>query len=371
MGRERRALTIKLSTGELTVKTGEELLSLTGFGSRPNKRRGFVFVSKVLGKHIAVRPSVAEGAATLLAALIKREIDCKPVVVIGFAETATGLGNCLYEKLDIEDSFYIHTTRYRFSSNMLLQFIEEHCHAPSHYLYDVKDASLKDILHAARTVVLIDDEITTGNTIRNIVLKLKDALPEVKSYIAASYLNWMTETVDGIRFVSLLNGEVEFNKGPTTFTDSFTSECLHSSEMDSVIPYNFGRFGIRKVGINGKALVDINGLRGGKRVLVLGTGEFMYVPFLLAKWLEQNDVNVYFQATTRSPLNVDGDIKSAIRFKDNYHEDIDNFLYNVTHSLYDVILICYETPVIPDSHRLKDILTGYAADVKEIFMLPP
>ncbi|MBF0317836.1 MAG: phosphoribosyltransferase family protein [Nitrospirae bacterium] len=371
MGGERRpvTLTIKLTTGELTVKANDELTGLIGFGSRANEKRGFVFVSKVLGKHVAVVPSVMEAAAASLAGLVEMEIvSSEPVVVIGFAETATGLGNCIHEQLKTERSFYIHTTRYRLSSPMMLQFSEEHCHAPSHYLYDVKDADLMTILHTAKTVILIDDEITTGGTIRNIVLRLRETLPHVKRYVAASYLNWMSEPVDDITFVSLVHGEVHFKKGRVSGANSFTSVCRHDGHMDDVLPYNFGRFGVRKTALDFSAVLDPEQLATGKRVLVLGTGEFMYVPFLFAGWLEQNGVDVYYQSTTRSPLNVDGDIKSAIRFKDNYGEDIDNFLYNVTPAMYDVILICYETPVVADNHDLPYILCGYAAEVREVFL---
>ncbi|KJU83232.1 Uncharacterized conserved protein UCP020967 [Candidatus Magnetobacterium bavaricum] len=379
MGGERRPLmhninflAIKLATGELTVKANDKMPGLTGFGSRVNEKRGFVFVSKVLGKHVAVVPSAMEAAAASLTALIGREVvSSEPVVVIGFAETATGLGNCIYEQLKIERSFYIHTTRYRLSSPMMLQFSEEHCHAPSHYLYDVQEADLTTILRTATTIVLIDDEITTGNTIRNIVLRLRETLPHVKRYIAASYLNWMTESViDDITFVSLAGGEVYFKKGGVSVASSFTSVCRHDACMDDVIPYNFGRLGVRKMVIDFSTVLDPGQLAAGTRVLVLGSGEFMYVPFLLARWLEQRGVDVCYQSTTRSPLNVDGDIKSAIRFKDNYGEDIDNFLYNVTPAMYDVILICYETPVVAGNHTLKDILRGYAAEVREIFLKP-
>ncbi|MBF0339245.1 MAG: phosphoribosyltransferase family protein, partial [Nitrospirae bacterium] len=363
--------TIKLTTGELTVKADNELLRLAGFGSRANEKRGFVFVSKVLGKHVAVVPSAMDAVATTLANLARAEIaPSGPVVVIGFAETATGLGNCIYERLETAQSFYIHTTRYKLSSPMLLEFSEEHCHAPSHYLYAVRDEALKNILRTAETVVLVDDEITTGNTIRNIVLRLRETLPRVKRYVVASYLNWMREPINGITFVSLISGEVHFRKGNVSVAHDFTSVCRHDGYMDAVVPHNFGRFGVRRMTIDGGAVIAPVQWAAGARVLVLGTGEFMYVPFLLARWLEQSGVDVYYQSTTRSPLNVDGDIKSAIRFKDNYGEDIDNFLYNVTPGMYDVILICYETPTIADNHALSDILRGYAPEVREVFITP-
>ncbi|MBN2826244.1 MAG: TRSP domain-containing protein, partial [Campylobacterales bacterium] len=105
-----------------------------------------------------------------------------------------------------------------------------------------------------------------------------------------------------------------------------------------------------------------------KRVLVLGTAEFMYPPYLFALSLEQYGIDVYFQATTRSPANVDGDIESRLEFKDNYFENIDNFLYNVDDKNYDKIFICYETTQKPKNFKLKEILNRHGfEDVEEIY----
>ncbi len=93
----------------------------------------------------------------------------------------------------------------------------------------------------------------------------------------------------------------------------------------------------------------------------------MYPPYLLAKYLEENGIESYFQATTRSPVNIDGAITSKLSFKDNYFEEIDNFLYNVIDREYDKVLICYETIQVPQSCDLKDKLTTFF-DVEEIFM---
>ncbi len=63
---------------------------LCGFASRRSTRRGFVFVSKVLGKHWPVRPSVFADCCQRLVA--RMPTFQGPVVIVGMAETATGLG---------------------------------------------------------------------------------------------------------------------------------------------------------------------------------------------------------------------------------------------------------------------------------------
>ncbi|MDQ7085461.1 MAG: TRSP domain-containing protein [Sulfurovum sp.] len=94
----------------------------------------------------------------------------------------------------------------------------------------------------------------------------------------------------------------------------------------------------------------------------------MYPPYLLAKYLEENGIESYFQATTRSPVNIDGAISSKLSFKDNYFEEIDNFLYNVVDRDYDKILLCYETTKVPESCNLKEQLLEVFGDVEEVFM---
>jgi len=101
--------------------------------------------------------------------------------------------------------------------------------------------------------------------------------------------------------------------------------------------------------------------------LIVGTGEFMYPPYLLAKYLEDKGVEIYFQATTRSPINIDGIIDSKISFKDNYFEDIDNFLYNLIDLGYEKIVLCYETQTLPNNFMLKSILENEGFSVEEIY----
>jgi hypothetical protein len=81
-----------------------------------------------------------------------------------------------------------------------------------------------------------------------------------------------------------------------------------------------------------------------QRLLVLGTGEFAYPPFLLAEELERHGLDVRYQSTTRSPIIEGGAIGCSLAFADNYGDGIPNFLYNARREDYDRILVCHETP---------------------------
>ncbi len=357
-------MNIALKTGTLEIDQSQELDNLVDFGSRINKKRGFLFVSKVLGKHLPTKPFLMKKTYKELASLIPH--SDKPTLFIGFAETATALGQGVFEEANLKNSFYIHSTRFQTSQDIFFSFYEEHCHAPSHIFYEPKNERLKKRLQEIRRVVLIDDEVSTGNTANNLVKQLQKVLPKVENYHLLTILNWTEKQYESFTYLSLYNGSFEFRAKEMNFETAVVSEPEEIKNLDEIIPYNFARYGVEKLDLNFEHFVDFKILKD-KKVLVLGTAEFMYPPYLLAKYLEENGIESYFQATTRSPVNIDGAITSKLSFKDNYFEEIDNFLYNVIDREYDKVLICYETTILPNSFDLKLQLEKYF-DVDEVFM---
>ncbi|MDB5868119.1 MAG: hypothetical protein JWP96_451, partial [Polaromonas sp.] len=90
---------IVLPTGllELKVDAGPFCLDdMIGFAARANARRGFLFLSKVLGKHWPVTPCLMHDIHTELAAQVAPDLP-GPVVFIAMAETAIGLGQGVFE----------------------------------------------------------------------------------------------------------------------------------------------------------------------------------------------------------------------------------------------------------------------------------
>jgi len=341
---------IKLNTGTLTIEDNTSLDKLLSFSSRINKKRGFFFVSKVLGKHIPTTPSLMESTYKALAKLIPKSDE--KTLFVGFAEAATALGQGVFEALNHENSFYMHSSRFKTSHEVLLSFKEEHSHAPSHIFYAPQDPKLQEMLSKITRIVLIDDEVTTGNTANNLIESFKEVLPKVKTYTLITILDWSSKKYDNFDIYSLYKGKFRFEKNAKEFSSDIKSEALDIPSIEKIIPYNFARYGIQKLEIDVKKYVNLETLKS-KKVLVLGTAEFMYAPYLLAKYLEDNGIETYFQATTRSPINIDGSITSKLSFKDNYFENIDNFLYNVMDRDYDKIIVCYESISLPKDFDLK------------------
>lgn len=344
---------IALPTGhlEVTLTQGEaELDTLLGFAARANAKRGFLFLSKVLGKHWPVKPSVMQSVHARMAANVPASSG--PVVFIAMAETAIGLGQGVFEAWlrahPGRDALFIHTSRYRVGTTPIIEFEEAHSHAPRQFLHMPQDAAQRALLESAGTLVLVDDEASTGNTFLNLSNACRRINPHLAQVHLSTIINFMgaaaTEQLTQrfglpVTLGALVAGEYSFAPGESVATP--LPAQLFDAQADRGASTVFGRLGVtRPLAIPEASLGDI---APGARVLVLGTGEFMHAPALLAATLEQRGVDVVVQSTTRSPVLVWGAVASALAFPDNYGEGVGNFLYNVTPGQYDHVLICHET----------------------------
>lgn len=349
------SISVNLPAGQLLLNVNQTdfpLDELCGFASRQNPKRGFLFVSKVLGKHYPVKPSKMKETYKILSEKVSLCTPNEPTLFLGFAETATGLSAGVFEewkKNNHQNSLYIHTTRYEFDNKVLFRFQEEHSHATGHIVYEPKgDFDLSNY----KTLVLIDDEMTTGKTAMNFIeqfIQLNKC--KINKIVVVCLKNWMSDEAKlnlknkinscEVEFVSLLNGSYEFVKDESYICAAMPNVEATNLQKDEIILDNYGRFGMEEV-----PKLDFSHLlekSQGKKTLVLGTGEFSYLPYKLAEYLEQNGIEVSYQSTTRSPILVGNIINHKIEFLDNYNDNIANFVYNVAPGQYDKIFICYET----------------------------
>ena len=183
---------IVLPTGLLDVSVAHAdwpLDMLCGFAARDNPKRGFLVVSKVLGRHIGARPDLMRQAARDLAAKLPHDLP-GPVLVVGLAETAICLGQTVHEEWRAltgrDDLFFIHSTRQRFDEPLLCRFEEPHSHASAHLIYAPQLPSFD----APRSLVLVDDEISTGTTLANLGEVLIGCWPQVEAIALATLTNW-------------------------------------------------------------------------------------------------------------------------------------------------------------------------------------
>lgn len=86
-----------------------------------NKKRSYLVVNRLQGKHIPVSPKEAFQMFGELAELINKSYPTEKLLLIGFAETATAIGAALAGELDC---YYIQTTRENIENVDYLYFSE-------------------------------------------------------------------------------------------------------------------------------------------------------------------------------------------------------------------------------------------------------
>lgn len=334
---------IPLPGGTLHLDVARSLMpldQLCAFAVRRNARRSFLIVSKLLGRHLPVRPSAMRAAARALAGLIPADLPA-PVLVIGLAETAVCLGQSVHEELvrNGREAAFVHSTRQQGDHPLLCRFDEPHSHAASHLIY----RPLGVDLGAIRSLVLVDDEVSTGTTLANLALALVAELPGVERVAVASLTDWsggsdwLARLSRPARSLSLLAGSLRWQPGPAP---AEVEPALPAAHAFGIMPEaDFGRLGATAF-----ALPDPPDLAAGTMLRIVGTGEFTYPPFLLAERLEQAGHDVVVQAASRSPVRIGGPIASALRFRDNYRAGVANYLYNAGAGDGRRTIICHETP---------------------------
>jgi hypothetical protein len=411
--------------------------------SRYNPRRGYIFVSKVLGKHWPVRPVTMDRVHGSLARKLSELGLERPVVMIAMAETAVGLGRGIFDRLaeltSPDGLLFLQTTRHVTGGPALLTTDEPHCHARDHTVHvPAGDPEKARILAGARTLVLVDDEITTGETLKGLARAFvtRDGAPSwtagsgvasgqaganggaganvsgsanggggapvsggadggagapvsgganggagapvsaganggggvpgpcgtpgVGRVVMCSIASFLTqEAMDAmssgvpvpVSHVSLLKGTFTFAKtgeAPAPPSGPFRSQGT-GEPLPGTVPLERGRLGL----LPGEGLPDVAAALGalalppGVPVRVIGTGEFLHEPYLLARALEAEGRDVCFQSTTRTPIAPGGGIACSWRFADNYGEGLDNFLYNAPASFPGETVVCRETAASP------------------------
>src|SRR5436190_24253628 len=79
----------------VSLSGGDKLTDLLGLALRRNPKRAHLLVSNVLGKHVPQSPSVVYGYGFALGRRVRELLGAEAAraVVLGYAETATGLGH--------------------------------------------------------------------------------------------------------------------------------------------------------------------------------------------------------------------------------------------------------------------------------------
>ncbi|WP_319783556.1 phosphoribosyltransferase domain-containing protein [Oceanisphaera sp. IT1-181] len=345
----------QLTTGRLSVTPQPArwtCADLFNIAERRNPKRAFLFVSKVLGRHMPVSPGTMRAVYRDLAEQIPDDLP-GPVLFVGMAETAVGLAAGVHQEYRTRrtDTCLLTSTRHPVEGDLWCEFKEEHSHATDHLIYWPADAALRQQVAQAASLVLVDDEATTGNTFVNLLTALRqagqDGLPNLQQVCAVTLTDWSGDALASrtelpVQSINLLAGQWSWQADadatlPTMPMVNVTERgAAKLSERQ-----DWGRLGVADSPVMlGR---DITATQG-ERILVLGSGEFVWQPFLLAERLAQAGATVHYSSTTRSPISVGHAIETALSFTDNYGLGIPNYTYNIFPERYDRIILCSETP---------------------------
>jgi hypothetical protein len=171
-------------------------------------------------------------------------------------------------------------------------------------------------------------------------------LPKCERIVVATLTDWSgsAEWLDRMPHpatcVSLLRGTLEWKPEGAPAAGGFEAAAGALGTLPGAGP--FGRLGVTEPAPF--RLPDPHDLPPRGAVRIVGTGEFIYPPFLLAERLERAGHDVVVQATTRSPVHLGGAIRHSLAFGDNYGSGIGNFLYNADPAEERLSLVCHETP---------------------------
>lgn len=373
-----------LSTGILTleIEGNDSLFSddLYLIAERENPKRAFLFVSTLLGRHIPVSPSLHRKALNELADRAIPHLGSGSVLVMSYAETAVGLGLGVYDALcrncpDISIGF-LPTTR--FSPDDVIPWInarEEHSHAVEHMILPPREGVLP--VTEDTTLVLVDDETTTGNTFQGLVQELRQAGLTFNQVVLVTLTDWSDhQSVLAVSAVlpnakvsnvSLLSGRYTWLPALGTTPHPLPPGCL------AVCPFWRPRldtsFGVPRSGLNRQDFardklawcryvsVEILPLLAPvARVLVIGTGEHVWYPFLAAELISKQGHETRFISTTRSPVLPGSVIQNQISFPDHYGLGITMYLNNVDPDNWDEIILFTETDLAGIPEALRSVL---------------
>ncbi|MEU3836312.1 phosphoribosyltransferase [Streptomyces microflavus] len=405
-----------------------DLPELLGLALRRNPKRAHLLVSNVLGKHVPQKPSVVYAAGYGLGERVRAllgEDQTRRAVVLGYAETATGLGHAVADGL--RDAPYLHSTRRPVAGVAQAGGFEEaHSHATSHLLLPENPGLLAGggTGSYASVLVLVDDEFSTGNTVLNTIRALHESHPRERYVIVA--LVDMRSAGDRDRltaFAAEIGARVDLvtrSSGTVTLPEGVLERgqaLVAAQEAEQATPAGEPAeraAPVTRLGLGWPGGVPDGGRHGftpahraaleaalpgmaeriaaaldddprqshdgsPRRVLVLGFEELMYAPLRLGTALEAAlgaDTEVRYSTTTRSPVLAVDDPGYAIRtrlvFPAHDHPADgpgDRYAYNVAGAGFDaVVAVVDSTADTPELHAPDGLLARLAAHTGQVLL---
>lgn len=315
-----------------------------------NTKRNYLVLNALQCKHLPSSPNEALHMFDMLAESLPSFYSLEKILCVGFAETATAIG---FEIARYYSWDYIHTTRENEDCEFY-QFSEEHSHATEQKL------AFEDFGKYER-ILFVEDEVTTGKTILNIIEKLQGYYPSMK-YGVASILNGMSDEnlaeyknhgiiisylnkIDNSRFSAIADEvvadgikiSIEPRRDARIEDYESVSVSLNPRHIMDSCAYNIA---LRQIWDSVKK-IDFSKMH---RVCIVGTEEFMFPAVFIGSYIENLCLDVVSHSTTRSPIEVSKDEEYPLNVRYSlpsvYDANRSTFIYNI--DKYDLVLILTE-----------------------------
>lgn len=340
-----------------------------------NTKRSYLVVDPLQGKHVPVEPSKALNLFKSLASKLQGKYEGERLLLIGFAETATAIGAQAAITLGTK---YIQTTREVIPDVSYLFFSEAHSHATEQKL--VKD-DIDRVINETDRIVFVEDEVTTGNTIMNIIRIIRREYQRKIKFAVASLLNGMTEEYlkiyqeeeidlhylvktdhsgysataekyhcDGLSIRAIQEDHTQ-EKLAVSIQDKIWNELPHIISIPGWM--NARRFvdakqyetACKKLA---ETVIAETGVKQGESVLVIGTEEFMYPALLTGQEIEKMGCEVRSHSTTRSPIAVSTEeeypLHCRYELRSLYDPDRKTFIYDL--ESYDRVIVMTDSALV-------------------------
>ena len=357
--------------------------------STPKRIRCFYLLNKLVGNHLEVKPNKIKAVGRIMANLVYNgqfdnyvlanylknnlnydkslESELQKYIepgeknfILGLAKSATAIGMATAEC--IKDSYYISTIRETpIDMEPLFDFEENHTLLTNHRCY-LKDVSK---LKEADRIIIVEDEITTGSTLINLINKIVP-LSNARKINIVTILNFSNSEFNKklekleknlnieIKVNEILKGELNYeklnNEILTLINNDFNyviDEIIETDVIKNINGYNkifvnlnnkkqiemmekSGCFGvsfkeIQELEEKAKEIAEKIDKRYSK-ILVISQGENMYIPSRIAYYINKNSD---FKSTTQNkifPKNIhEYAIQQCTKYKAN---DLEYYLYN-------------------------------------------
>lgn len=304
-----------------------------------NPKRGFLIVNKFQSKHYPSDPRETVSYCAEMGGEMLRICPEGKCLAIVFAETAVGIGALAASRLK-ERCCLISTTREELPDHCeYLTFEEAHSHATLHKLCIQRRLDLNELEH----IFIIDDEFTTGNTVKALAEKLRRvcSAPITAHAFAASRESVIALGNIGVEvYAKYTYDKIENADFPEKFSPD---EPERSRTPDCRVDLN-SIYDIRMGVPCGKYFEECTRLCGSvlekltvtfprvKSIELIGTEELCLPPIVLGNMLAEKGFEVRVHGVTRSPVlpssTADYPIKTRSVLKSLYDSERTVYLYN-------------------------------------------